>query len=365
MISALFGSPTLALYLGRRFARAMLIVFLTVFALIYMLDFVELLRRTSDVPQATSLALARLSLMRTPAIAEQVFPFAVLFGGMLTLLDLSRKLELVIARACGLSAWQFLLAPLVVAVLFGGLIVGLYNPISARLKEKAVSTEAQLLGKSRANELDDIWIRQKSVDGQAIIRAGSLDVSESRIAPATFFIFDLDNSFMQRVEATEAFLKDGYWIASKAKVIIPGNEPEIHETFQIASNLSRQQIKQSYASADSIPFWSLPDYIRATDMAGLDTTRYRQQYQTLMARPVLFVAMVLIAASVSLRFFRFGGVARMVLAGITAGFILYISTKLIEDLGAAGILSTGAAAWLPSLIGGLLGTLALLYQEDG
>jgi lipopolysaccharide export system permease protein len=100
-------------------------------------------------------------------------------------------------------------------------------------------------------------------------------------------------------------------------------------------------------------------------MAGLDSTRYKQQYQTLIARPLLFVAMVLIAASVSLRFFRFGGVARMVLAGVTAGFVLYISTKLIEDLGAAGILSTTAAAWLPSIIGGLLGTLALLYQEDG
>lgn len=365
MIRTLFGSPTLAFYLGKRFARAMLIVFMTVFALIYMLDFVELLRRTSDIPNATSLALARLSLMRTPAIAEQVFPFAVLFGAMLTLLDLSRKLELVIARAAGLSAWQFLLAPLVVAVMFGALLVGIYNPISARLKEKAVSVEAQLLGKSRTNEQDDIWIRQKSVDGQAIIRVGSLDILNARIAPVTFFIFDLDNTFMQRVEASEAFLKDGYWLVYNAKVIIPGNEPEIHDTFQISSNLSRQQIKQSYASADSIPFWSLPDYIRSTEMAGLDTTRYKQQYQTLIARPLLFVAMVLIAASVSLRFFRFGGVARMVLAGVTAGFVLYISTKLIEDLGAAGILSTTAAAWLPSIIGGLLGTLALLYQEDG
>ena len=365
MIRTLFGSPTLAFYLGKRFARAMLIVFMTVFALIYMLDFVELLRRTSDVPNATSLALARLSLMRTPAIAEQVFPFAVLFGAMLTLLDLSRKLELVIARAAGLSAWQFLLAPLVVAVMFGALLVGIYNPISARLKEKAVSVEAQLLGKSRSNELDDVWIRQKSVDGQAIIRVGSLDILNARIAPVTFFIFDRDNTFMQRVEASEAFLKDGYWLVHNAKVIIPGNEPEMHDTFQISSNLSRQQIKQSYASADSIPFWSLPDYIRSTEMAGLDTTRYKQQYQTLIARPLLFVAMVLIAASVSLRFFRFGGVARMVLAGVTAGFVLYISTKLIEDLGAAGILSTTAAAWRPSIIGGLLGTLALLYQEDG
>jgi len=150
-----------------------------------------------------------------------------------------------------------------------------------------------------------------------------------------------------------------------ARVVVPGNEPEDHEEFLVASNLTRQQLRQSYASADSVPFWSLPAHIDRTEMAGLDATRYRQQFNTLMARPFLFAAMVLIAAAVSLRFFRFGGVARMVLAGVASGFLLYIATKLIEDLGAAGILSTVAAAWSPSIIGGLLGSLALLYQEDG
>ena len=52
--------------------------------------------------------IAQLALFRTPAIAEQVMPFAVLFGSMAALLQLSRKLELVVARAAGISAWQFL-----------------------------------------------------------------------------------------------------------------------------------------------------------------------------------------------------------------------------------------------------------------
>jgi lipopolysaccharide export system permease protein len=75
--------------------------------------------------------------------------------------------------------------------------------------------------------------------------------------------------------------------------------------------------------------------------------------------------MVFVAASVSLRFFRFGGVARMVLAGVAAGFILYVATRLLEDLGQAGVLSASVAAWTPAVVGSLLGTLALLYQEDG
>jgi lipopolysaccharide export system permease protein len=75
--------------------------------------------------------------------------------------------------------------------------------------------------------------------------------------------------------------------------------------------------------------------------------------------------MLLVAASVSLRFFRFGGVAKMVLAGVAAGFVLYVATQLTEDLGAAGVLRPFVAAWLPAVLGTALGALALLHQEDG
>ena len=42
--------------------------------------------------------------------------------------------------------------------------------------------------------------------------------------------------------------------------------------------------------------------------------------------------MVLLACSVSLRFFRFGGVPKMVLSGVAAGFLLYVLSKVTEDL---------------------------------
>jgi lipopolysaccharide export system permease protein len=68
---------------------------------------------------------------------------------------------------------------------------------------------------------------------------------------------------------------------------------------------------------------------------------------------------------VSLRFFRFGGVQKMVLSGVGAGFLLYVLSKVTEDLSKAELMHPIAAAWLPVCVGGLTGFLALLYQEDG
>ena len=114
-----------------------------------------------------------------------------------------------------------------------------------------------------------------------------------------------------------------------------------------------------------MPFWELPWTRAAAKTAGLDSTGYGLQFQTLLARPLLFVAMVLIAAAFSLRFFRFGGIARMIGGGVGAGFVLYVATKLVGDFGGAGLLSPPVAAWSPAIVASMLGAVALLHQEDG
>src|SRR5918998_1878762 len=140
--------PTLGRYLAAQFARTILSVFATVFALVFLLDFIEQMRRAGDAEGATSAAMAQLALFRTPAVAEQVFPFAVLFGSMVTLLQLSRKLELVIARSAGVSAWQFLQPGILVAALLGIGSILLYNPLSTHLKQQATEQEARLFSRA-------------------------------------------------------------------------------------------------------------------------------------------------------------------------------------------------------------------------
>ena len=101
------------------------------------------------------------------------------------------------------------------------------------------------------------------------------------------------------------------------------------------------------------------------DHAGLIAVGYRFQLQKLLAQPFLLAAMVFLAAAVSIRFFRFGGVQKMILSGVASGFLLYVLSKVTEDMTKAELMHPAAAAWLPVLAGSLTGFIALLYQEDG
>lgn len=360
----MFG--TLGRYIALRFARTVAAVFLGFFALIYLVDFVELLRRSSDVEGATATMVAGLSLLRAPAVTEQILPFAVLFGAMVSLLNLSRKLELVVARAAGVSAWQFLAPPVLVVFLIGVVSVTLYNPLSAALKQRADRIETRAFGRTGSTSVDtSMWIRQRSVDGQAILRAEKSSDQGTVLGSVTAYVFEPDGRFMERVEAARATLAPGVWKLESARILTPAEEPRESSVYYLATNLQPDQVAQSFLPPDAVSFWALPGLRDRTVEAGLDATGYALRWQTLLARPLFLVAMVMIAASFSLRFFRMGGVAKNVLGGVATGFVLYVATKLAADLGGAGIVNAPVAAWSPAIGGVLGGTLVVLNQEDG
>src|SRR5215510_6540739 len=141
---------TLARYFGLRFLIAVLIVFAGIFALVALIDYVEMMRRAGDIPNVSAVLIAKASIYRVPQVVERILPFCVLIGGLSCYLNLSRRLELVIARSAGLSAWQFVAPSLGVAFVLGILATTIYNPISAILQERSKRFESELFGQTTA-----------------------------------------------------------------------------------------------------------------------------------------------------------------------------------------------------------------------
>jgi lipopolysaccharide export system permease protein len=359
---------TLARYFGLRFLGAVLLVFTGIFALVALLDYIELMRRATDLPNVSAVLVAKTSFYRVPQVTERILPFCVLIGAMSCYLNLSRRLELVVARAAGMSAWQFISPALIVAFGLGILATTVYNPISAVLQERSKRYEAELFGQNpsalRGNG-GTFWVAQNSSDGHAIISAKSSTGQGVGLDGVSVFTFDSAGHFKQRIEARAAQLEPGTWRLLDARIyelsVLPVDQPE----FLLKTSLTPEQVRESFATPETVPFWELPTYINIAEHAGLGAAGYRLQFQKLLARPFLLSAMVFLAAAVSLRFFRFGGVQKMVLSGVAAGFLLYVLSKVTEDLSKAELMHPVAAAWLPVLVGGLTGFIALLYLEDG
>lgn len=358
---------TLGRYFGMRFLGSVLLVFGAIFALVALIDYIETMRRATDIPHVSAILVAKTSFYRVPQITERILPFCVLIGTMVCYLNLSRRLELVVARSAGVSAWQFISPAVIVALLLGVVATTAYNPLSAIMQERSKRYEAILFG-NKSSELHGggpFWTSQRSSEGQAIINAKASRDQGVNLSGVTIFVYDDAGHFKRRIEARSATLEPGVWRLMDARVNEPGTLPANHATYELKTSLTPEQARESFATPETVPFWELPAYITIADHAGLVAAGYKYQFQKLLAQPFLLAAMVFLAASVSLRFFRFGGVQKMILSGVAAGFLLYVLSKVTEDMTKAELMLPAAAAWLPVLAGGLTGFIALLYQEDG
>lgn len=357
---------TLGFYFGRRFLSSVLGIFVGCVFLIMLIDFLEMSRRVGE-RDIDTVTLLLLIVYRAPFFTEQLLPFAVLFGAIGTFLTLSRRLELVVARAAGISAWQFITPACLCAILLGVFSTTVYNPMSAEFKDRASRIEAEIFNRQTglfSSTTSGFWLRQQSIDGEAVIEAAAKTDGGRQLSGVNVFLFGFDGKLEERIEARNAVLDAGAWRLNDARVLTPGLGMQHYDTYMVATNLTPNQVQETLQS-ETVSFWDLPEAIEAATRVGFGAERYRLQYQSLLARPVLLLAMVLIAASVSLRVFRFGGIGQTILGGVAAGFLLYVSTKLAEDLGEAGIVHPIVAAWFPAVVGALMGILILLHREDG
>tara|TARA_R110002124_G_scaffold129483_1_gene291005 strand:+ start:311774 stop:312871 length:1098 start_codon:yes stop_codon:yes gene_type:complete len=362
---------TLNIYLVKNYLRNSLGLLALFLCIIYLFDTVELIRRASkfdDVPLSLVLHMA---LLKLPEIGQVIMPFIILFGSIYTFWQLSRRSELVIIRSAGLSAWQFL-APLVsVALLIGIVQITAINPLGAALLARFEQLESNHLSHQRnliALFEGGLWLKQKNeddADGYIIIHAEKIHRESWELDKVIAFYFSEKDDFIRRIDADEAILEKGQWRFSQA-ILNTGSAPAMPvNNYTLRTDLTREDIEETFSSPETISFWKLPSFIKTLETAGFDSTRMKIHLQNLLALPVLFVAMVLLAAVVSLRPQRSGNTSLLILSGIFIGFFIFLGSSFLNALGASQQIPVILSAWSPAFITLLLGGGALFTIEDG
>ncbi len=361
-------SWTLTRYIGARFLLGIVTTLFVCSLLIFMIDFVELLRQAGKYGEVPARTLAVIAFLRLPAYTEFLFGFAILVGSIGALLFLNRKSELAVMRAGGMSVWQFLFPGILVAFLVGVLGVFAYNPMAAAGRATAEKKFAEAFGRD-ANLLKaqggGSWLRQDGADGESVIGAVAASNRGLTLTGVMAFVYDREGHFTERVDAARADLKEGYWVMRNAWIARLGREPEKYDTYLLSTYLTPDRVQDALGTVFSVSVFELPGLIEVAEKAKLSTERLRVQYELLLSRPLLCIAMVLLAATVSLKSFRSGRIQTMVGSGMIGGFGFFLASEISRQFGVAGLAPAWAAVWLPVILLLLVSATVLLHQEDG
>ncbi len=364
-------SPVLSGYIARQFALAFATVLVVILGIILLFDLIELIRRAAGRAEVGMGSIVTMALLKLPQMLHTVLPFAVMIGAMVCFWRLTRTHELVVARSAGISAWQFLAPVLAAAAAFGVFEVTAFNPLAAAMYSRYERLQDEVINsRSSAFDLSEVglWLREPHDDGEMVVH--SEDVRQEGLTlflkDAQIFIYDKPDHFFRRISAETSTLVDGVFDVRRAWVMEGGKPSTFVSSMRIPTQLTLERIHDNFASPETLSFWQLPGFIRFFERAGFTANKHRLYLQSLLASPVLYCGMVLMAAIFSLTpNHRSGGLMSRVAGGVGAGFSVYFFSKVIYALGLSATLPLGLAAWTPALFASLVGLGGLFHLEDG
>ena len=359
-------------YFALRFLRMFFSVFAIFFAFMAFLDLVDQIRgvRGLEVPFAQIVSLTLLSI---PEGIYKILPLIMILATISLFLGLARSSELVVTRAAGRSALRALMAPVTMAFLIGVLAVAAFNPIVAGTSRVYETRANAIKGDQAVLSISEngLWLRQGSETGQTVIHAATTNLDGSLLSDVTFITLELGGGPIRRIDGAQAELTEGAWRITEAKVWPLGDTQnpeavaEVRDVIEIPSNLTTDEIRDSFGTPSSIGIWELPRFINRLTTAGFSARRHLVYFHTELALPAFLVAMVLIGAVFTMRHQRGGKTGVMVLWAILVSFSLYFIRNFSSILGENGQIPILLAAWAPPLAAIALALGLLLHLEDG
>jgi lipopolysaccharide export system permease protein len=361
-------SSTINRYMSRLYATNLVFMVGILWGIIYLFDTVELLRRANN-KNVPLMVILKMGFLQMPGTGLTVFSFAILFSAIYTFWRLNRRQELVVMRSAGFSVWQFLSPVVGVAVITGLLIITVANPFSAVLLSRFKTLEAKYITHRRSEIAlfdEGLWLRQwQDDDSYIILHAGSIKMPGWQLRGVMALYFDKSDTFLKRIDANSATLSDREWRFNDAAINAAGAPVKVQPLLTLPTDLTQREIEESFAAPDTMSVWRLPAFIRTVESTGFDATRLKIHFQSLLAQPFLYAAMILLAAAVSIHPPRFRNTLTLIVMGIIVGFATFFTSSFLQALGTSHQIPVVLAAWSPAFVMILLGTAAMLGLEDG
>ncbi|MGO4410085.1 MULTISPECIES: LPS export ABC transporter permease LptG [unclassified Brevundimonas] len=350
--------------------RALAVALAIISTLVMLIDFVEVSRGLNSSGELSSARIFGLVLLKSPTVIVQLLPFVFLFGTLAAFVGLNRRSELIAMRAAGVSAWRFVLPAAAAALVLGVLTVTVFGPMAAAGDGMWQRERGRISGSTPGVETQEaVWLREGDAARQMIIRGARQEQASGRLLDATFFIYTTTTggrrTFTERIDAATATLNAGRWRLTDATGAQTGQRAVRYATLDLPSNLADKEAFQRFARPQSTPFWSLPNQIQRIEDAGFASTAYRLRLQQLLATPLMFAAMSILAAAFSLRLMRLGDLAKMTVAAVVLGFAFFFVNQFSSAMGSAEVVPPVLAAWLPPVLTALAAFTLLFYTEDG
>jgi lipopolysaccharide export system permease protein len=363
----------LNLYIAKNF----LIKFLQVTAgfslLIFFINLIDTTEKIRGTATPFYIA-AGMAFLQIPDFLNDVVPSLVLISAIITFFLLSSKSEITIFRISGFSLWQIIFPVASSAIILGIFWITAFGQISIYMSKKFTSLEGKYI-KNEMREVvapqNGIWLKQANNEiagEELIIQAKKVYKENLELDEVTVWFFNKNGQFYKKIDAETMLMKENYWLLENATLNDFKSLNKKINTVTIKTDLRSdfvmQKIVNNFQNEKLFSIFALPHLIEDLQSAGFDSRKFKIYLNSLLSKPLLFLAMTLIACYFGLGHIRNQNSILMIFLGVVCGLVFYITSSIVNALGASGLIPIFASTWIIALICLAIGTLLIFHKES-
>jgi lipopolysaccharide export system permease protein len=292
------------------------------------------------------------TILKIPNLLINLFPFIVLFGGIVFYLKIYNHNEVISLRVMGYSNIQIILIPALTSFIIGYIIVFLIVPFSSsmlRYYESLRSEYNETKNLVFVNETG-IWILDKNEKEKNIIRIEKISKDFSVINQITIYNYDSSNNFIKRIDASEGFIKDKNWQLNKVYIISSNkknNNENYLNNYNYTSNVNISELKNVYKNTDTTSLLDINKEMMILEDKGYSTIDLRIRYQKLISFPIYLLAMSILSGLMIINLGKTSNYLKYGSYGVIISVMIYFLNDLSITIAKSGIISVDFSVWIP------------------
>ena len=339
-------------YIIKEYIKSLFVVIAVMLSIIILINLLDEFNFFKSKKDLKFIFFIIFTILKIPNVLISLFPFIILFGGIVFYLKIYNHNEVISLRVMGYSNIQIILIPALTSFVIGYLIIFLIVPFSSSMVKYYEELRSQYNETKNLVFVNEtgIWVIDKNEKEKNIIRIEKINKEFSNINQLTIYNYDLSNNFIKRIDASEAIIKDKNWQLNKVHIIAANkknNKENYLTNYNYISNININELKNVYKNTDTVSLLDINKEMLILEDKGYSTLDLRIRYQKLISLPIYLLAMSILSGLMIINLGKTSNYLKYGTFGVLISIIIYFLNDLSITIAKSGIISVDFSVWIP------------------
>ena len=350
-------------FLINGFIKSFFNVFLVMISLVFILNILKEIEFFSN-KEVNSLYPIYLSLMSSPSIIFEMFPFIFLIATQFFFLKLFNNDEINIFKYSGLKNIKIINLLSFISFFIGILTITVFYSFSSNLQHYYLQVKNQFsddkLYLAVINK-NGLWIKDVVNNQTSIINSSKI---ENNFLTNTFITtFDENFNLIKSLKSDKIDIKDNEWLIYNP-TIFKDNISQKTDLIKFKSNFNQKRIESLFSNLSSLSLLKLIDLRKNYKLLNYSTVDVDIQIYKIATYPLFLVIMTILSSIIMLNTKKSSSKVLKIIIGLFFSVVIYYINNFFNVMGSTEKLPLIVSIWTPIIFLSLINLIMLVNINE-